>query len=353
MTTQLTGAPTPVVSLALPNPIVLIPKEVYDKITHWVKKGASHECSGMGKVVIDGTKIKIVDAWMVKQKNSGGDTEMDGDHLAKLMYNKRDVPGTWSFWWHSHANMSTFWSYTDKDQIAKIANNGLCIATVFNTRGETRTCVASSSPFPFHVDEIKIEVEEDPINAEKIKSWDFEYDDNVTKQATYGSIMWPNEWEDEYYNNRHNGGREFGLNPYAEPPRGSVSSTLQEREKAAQKREEKIDSRTEENWASETDVERSHERLRECYQQLDTLEQAYGDGEITKEVCEILGIIYEPGLNALTELETGEMLGVELEEAMIALDEEIDIIRKGLTNAARTNNDKNGTHITTDRPNTH
>jgi proteasome lid subunit RPN8/RPN11 len=330
-------------TLQLPVPKVYIDKKVYSKISHWVSKGGSHECSGMGKVKVDGEKIVIVDAWMVKQKNSGAETEMDGDDLAKMMFQKREVEGTWSFWWHSHANMDTFWSGTDRDQIAKLAANGFCVATVFNTAGKTLTCVASNNPFPFHIDGVELVID-DPMNSDMVKSWDAEYDDKVSKsnytvgpRSYYGSL-----YEDEYWD-------DYNKRSGFPNPRGSVSTqsswesrwgngqTLLGSDKEAAK-EVKEEPKIAETSAIDSRLD-AIKRAKEIYEEIDILEKALQTGTVTKRVCALINVRHFEGIEMGTDVEGfRHTVEDEVEEALLFAEEELEIILTSLRKQEEQNN---------------
>jgi proteasome lid subunit RPN8/RPN11 len=187
-----------------PSPKVVIPRDVYTKLMFWVNKGGSHECSGLGKTVFEDGKIKVVDAWMVKQKNTGGTTDMDEDAIGTLLYDKRETLGSMNFWWHSHANMGVFWSSTDRNQITKIASEGFCLAIVFNTKKEHLACVAFGSPVPMYVNGVSVTIEEN-VDASVVEAWKSEYDSAVQKNAvvhrsTLG--LHYEGWNDDYWSDR-------------------------------------------------------------------------------------------------------------------------------------------------------
>lgn len=126
---------------AKPKPGIYFRTEVWDKIMYWVRK-TDLECSGFGivKILKDGS-FEVVDAMMLPQKNSRGDTEIDGDGIAKALFHYKDNPDFMNFWWHSHHKMGVFWSGTDMQAIKLISSQGWCLATVFNHRGEHRSAV--------------------------------------------------------------------------------------------------------------------------------------------------------------------------------------------------------------------
>lgn len=125
------------------KPQVHFDPKVYDKIMHFVNK-TPLECSGLGLVKIEENILRVVDAWMLPQKNSSGDTELDPAGIAKAMYVHRDCESRgeyMNFWWHSHQNMGVFWSATDKTAIETLGKNGWVLATVFNKKYEMKSAI--------------------------------------------------------------------------------------------------------------------------------------------------------------------------------------------------------------------
>jgi proteasome lid subunit RPN8/RPN11 len=156
---------------------VVIPDEVYQKVMYWVQK-APGECSGFGKVVFDDGVYTVKSAMLVKQVNTGADTEIDGEELAKALFETKDQPGELNWWWHSHVNMECFWSDTDREAIESIGSNGYCIATVFNKKVERLTAFyrkADGSMPPIFVNHVPTTIAR-TLPEELTKAWDAEYD---------------------------------------------------------------------------------------------------------------------------------------------------------------------------------
>lgn len=174
---------------------VIIEKPVYEKILYWVDK-CKDEISGLGKVVFEDGAFVVKSAILVKQENTGADTEMDAQSVAKAMYELRNEPGHLNFWWHSHADMNVFWSSTDHDTIADFGKNGWCLAVVFNHRHEHRAAYYQKGtgflPELF-VDELEVE------NGRTIsyydESWDTEYKNKVTVKSLieYGNAYYDSD----------------------------------------------------------------------------------------------------------------------------------------------------------------
>ena len=170
---------------------VVIDSFVFQKIMHWIDK--THlEVSGLGKITYSGGVVRVVDAMLLPQKNGGTHTDIEGDAVAKAMYELRGTPGDLRFWWHSHANMNVFWSGTDWDTIRKISAGGWFLSTVFNKRREMRSCLSMTSPLLFCADELPTTVQQ-VVGADIVKAWDDEYDKNVTTFTNKYKYNWTPE----------------------------------------------------------------------------------------------------------------------------------------------------------------
>lgn len=100
---------------------------------------AEGEISGLGVVEKIGPKeFLITEVLIFKQECSSSESTFDNDGLAEFLTQAitqgRDI-GRFKCWWHSHANMGTFWSNTDKETIEAF-NNDWMISIVGNKKGE-------------------------------------------------------------------------------------------------------------------------------------------------------------------------------------------------------------------------
>ena len=166
---------------------VEVDEEVYAKIMHWIDK-APGEVSGLGKVELVNGLFRVTSAILLKQENTSVTTDIDAAAVGKAMFELKDAPGAMNWWWHSHVNMSVFWSGTDLDTIHQIGNNGWCLATVYNKKRESRSCYFQKGTqfIP------SILVDDIPTRTiflttdSTIDSWDKEFDDKVeTKKFQY------------------------------------------------------------------------------------------------------------------------------------------------------------------------
>lgn len=95
---------------------VIFPEPVYAKMMAYVD-AVDGEISGMGEVQRIGNSYIVKDVWLLKQECSGTSTAIDAVSLADLraeVFSQGKARDGFQLWWHSHANMDTFWSGTDK-----------------------------------------------------------------------------------------------------------------------------------------------------------------------------------------------------------------------------------------------
>lgn len=168
---------------------ICILKEVYQKVMYWVHR-ADFEVSGMGLVTFDGKDtFTVVDAFLPSQEGGAAHTDIDPAAMGKLMYNvhKSGREGMLNWWWHSHVKMPAFWSGQDKQTIQKFAQNGFCVATVFNQLGESRSAYSAMYENTLGVKQL---FESDSIAFEVIDpsyvvnpDWEKEFADNVRERS--------------------------------------------------------------------------------------------------------------------------------------------------------------------------
>lgn len=181
----------------MPKPKVIIDRTCLAKIRYLVDKD-NQEISGLGLTRIDGDTIYIEDVKMLEQKNGAAHTDIEAEAAAKIMYDWRERNGEVNFWWHSHVDMSTFWSGQDMTTIKQLGGQGLCVAAVFNKRGEIRTAVSCKVKLPFSSaeqimiwDEIPMMVKDDIPDSLK-EEWNKEHQENVKKFVPQYQTQWPN-----------------------------------------------------------------------------------------------------------------------------------------------------------------
>ena len=159
---------------------VEIDDKVYKKVMHWIDK-APGEVSGLGKVVHDAQTniIRVVDAILLPQKNTGSTTEIEASDVAKAMFLTKDSPGTLRWWWHSHVNMNVFWSGTDVATIKQLGGGGWFLSTVLNKKREMKSAYCQVAPVRMIVDDLSTHVME-VLDSNLIEKWNQEYEKNCT-----------------------------------------------------------------------------------------------------------------------------------------------------------------------------
>tara|TARA_R100001594_G_scaffold3754_7_gene13872 strand:+ start:11572 stop:12513 length:942 start_codon:yes stop_codon:yes gene_type:complete len=99
-----------------------------------------NEISGlMTAVPQEDGRIKVGDVAILKQENTGTNTELDADAVTeyKMKYAmKYQNPNMKFVWWHSHHTMGAFWSGTDENEIEAWKNTSYSLALVINLKEE-------------------------------------------------------------------------------------------------------------------------------------------------------------------------------------------------------------------------
>lgn len=146
------------------SPKIIIPANIRNKI-QFIVDNCALEVSGLGTVVFDKAEnaYRVTDVILLDQEVGSAHTDIDDEAVAQACYNMKDSEGELAFWWHSHVNMSTFWSSTDHETMEAIGKNGLCVAIVFNKKEEMRgAIVMTPEGYPsYKVDEVAIDIEYD------------------------------------------------------------------------------------------------------------------------------------------------------------------------------------------------
>jgi len=149
----------------------------FQKISLYIDK-ASGEISGLGKITHDREHSEIIveDLVLLNQKNTGSSTEIDQDALAKFYDNlmeKGENTAEWKLWWHSHADMTVFWSGTDTNTIEDFDTeqdtNNFFLSIVGNKKGEFKCRLDAFRPFKYTLEDIP---------------WDIQYDKDLEEEIT-------------------------------------------------------------------------------------------------------------------------------------------------------------------------
>ena len=98
--------------------------------------------------------IIISEPEILKQEVTGGTTVMDKEAVADYYVKcvEKHGVGVRFIWWHSHANMSAFWSGTDTTTMEEYSSGDWAAFLVVNIRGEYKFRVCLWNPIKAHED---------------------------------------------------------------------------------------------------------------------------------------------------------------------------------------------------------
>ena len=140
----------------------------------------------------DGT-IKVGNVEILKQENTGTNTELDGEAVSEYMmkYAMKYKDKNMKFvWWHSHHTMGAFWSGTDEKEIDAWKNESYSLALVINLKEEYLFRVSfwkhNGLPMEKHIDTtLNIDREKPLINITKKMKKDYNELCTSPQIATY------------------------------------------------------------------------------------------------------------------------------------------------------------------------
>lgn len=126
-----------------------------EKIWLWVQL-APGEIQGFGRVVLDpdGTP-RVTDVFILKQTCTGVSASMDEEAIALMLNNailQNIPPEELRFWWHSHADMDTFWSGTDTGTIEHMLNESFLLSLVVNKKRGMKSRIDILNPLRISLD---------------------------------------------------------------------------------------------------------------------------------------------------------------------------------------------------------
>lgn len=138
---------------------LLIEKAADDKIRAYTALCPS-EISGLGKIRRDGDDFIVTDVAIFEQSVSGVHSTIPTIALAKFqedMVKKGESMKDWVLWWHSHADMSVFFSTTDTDTIAGSTEFPYLVSLVVNKARENKARIDVFSPVHMYA-ELDVEI---------------------------------------------------------------------------------------------------------------------------------------------------------------------------------------------------
>lgn len=146
----------------------------------------------------------VNDVFLLKQENTAAHTDIDGQDLAKLLYETRTMNGSLRFWWHSHVNMAAFWSSQDITTIKELGSQGWITAGVFNKKREYKAAVCWQSQSELGStlqinDNIELVVGTPHLDAELVAQWDAEFAAKVTEKKFTAQAWHAQSYAHDYW----------------------------------------------------------------------------------------------------------------------------------------------------------
>lgn len=148
--------------MATQGPTIWILPRIMAKLNMYIQV-VDYEISGLGTVVRLGNDFLIDEIYLLKQKCRDAETTLDPKSVASfwMEYLEQGLePTKLRFWWHSHVNMSTFWSGTDEATAERFGFGSVdyWLSVVGNKRGEYKARVDLFSPMRLTVDDLPFRV---------------------------------------------------------------------------------------------------------------------------------------------------------------------------------------------------
>lgn len=141
-------------------PRVYITEEAKKRLDLYVKFAPAGEISGLGCVEPKAGDLLITDLFLFKQVSGPATTELDGEavsnFLVEAITNGID-PSDLKLWWHSHGEMSVFWSGTDQATAGAFGNQWM-LCLVANKQGDVLVRLDLYEPVPITLDGLKLEI---------------------------------------------------------------------------------------------------------------------------------------------------------------------------------------------------
>lgn len=179
--------------------------DVYDKIMYWVRS-RKVEVSGYGTAEYDAeTNTFLIVAASILDVGSAAETTIDPELANRYSFDNREGgAGRWH--WHSHPNMSAYFSPTDKSLIRGLGQaSGWIIATVFNEKSECHSGFyqlvdVMGKPHEIFLEKLPTSIERS-YSDEVIQSWEDETNDVETFIRQKRPPVYVPPWQDWRGNN--------------------------------------------------------------------------------------------------------------------------------------------------------
>lgn len=120
---------------------LILPLDTYRKIMAYATV-CDTEITGFADVVYNKKTNQFVagEVYLIPQEGGGTHVHIDEEEMAKFNLERIKAGATQlpQLWWHSHVDMSAFFSGIDEDELIDLQNDTFCIALVVNKRFEMK-----------------------------------------------------------------------------------------------------------------------------------------------------------------------------------------------------------------------
>lgn len=119
------------------------------------------EISGLGKVKVIGDDFVVVDVAIFEQTVSSAHSTIETKALAKFQHEqvkKGESMKEWVLWWHSHADMSVFFSGTDTGTIDGSTDFPYLVSLVVNKKHEKEARFDLFRPVRMKTEKLTVEI---------------------------------------------------------------------------------------------------------------------------------------------------------------------------------------------------
>lgn len=131
------------------SPQVLITPRAFQKLRLYIEL-CPMEIGGLGEVECDGSNLVISDLFILPQKISPAETELDPAAIFEILQSciaEGRNPASLCLWWHSHADLDIEWSATDERTIESFPGDFL-LSLVGNKAGDIACRLDVRHPTP-------------------------------------------------------------------------------------------------------------------------------------------------------------------------------------------------------------
>ena len=140
---------------------VFIQAEARQMIDIWTAM-TRKEISGLGLVEEQGSSFLVTEVFLPHQVCDNANTDVSEEAVAKLLIEVESQghdPGQLRFWWHSHADMDTFWSGKDELTIEGLSPSDWFVSSVVNRHGGLLTRIDYFKPLRVTLHDVPTRIE--------------------------------------------------------------------------------------------------------------------------------------------------------------------------------------------------